>query len=424
MIDEELVASLSSNLNESQTSAILSCLHMLRCKEKSAFELIWGPPGTGKTKTAATLLVAFLKMNYRTVVCAPTNVAITEVASRVLKMILDTEAAGLCCSSGDILLFGNQERLNVDSDIQDIYLDHRVERLAECLGPLGWNHSFTSMINFLEDCVPQYRVFLENVLNEIMKVELTGSDIEENGSKKKVKSFLQYVRERFVSIVGPLKKCISIFCTHIPKSYILHKNFRNMLSLVTLLDHFESSLFRDDVVSEALEALFSCSEVHEDPSDSLMDKASLLSVRSACISILRTLHGSLKGLDLPSYGNREKLMKFCFQRASLLFCTVSSSYRLYWMEIELPTILVIDEAAQLKECESTIPLQLPGIRHAILVGDERQLPATVTSKVCVACVILFLYHYLFCNCPCVMFNFVFFYRFPRKPGLEEVCLRG
>ncbi|KAF3663229.1 putative metal-nicotianamine transporter YSL7-like [Capsicum annuum] len=43
-------------------------------------------------------------------------------------------------------------------------------------------------------------------------------------------------------------------------------------------------------------------------------------------------------------------------------------------------IVVIDEAAQLKECESTIPLQLPGLRHAILIEDEKQLPAMVQSK--------------------------------------------
>ncbi|KAL8154187.1 LOW QUALITY PROTEIN: hypothetical protein V2J09_011947 [Rumex salicifolius] len=43
-------------------------------------------------------------------------------------------------------------------------------------------------------------------------------------------------------------------------------------------------------------------------------------------------------------------------------------------------LVVIDEAAQLKECESTIPLQLPGLQHAILIGDEKQLPAMVQSK--------------------------------------------
>ncbi|CAN6272411.1 unnamed protein product [Urochloa humidicola] len=43
-------------------------------------------------------------------------------------------------------------------------------------------------------------------------------------------------------------------------------------------------------------------------------------------------------------------------------------------------LLLIDEAAQLKECESLIPLQLQGLKHAVLIGDECQLPATVKSK--------------------------------------------
>ncbi|OWM65616.1 hypothetical protein CDL15_Pgr017113 [Punica granatum] len=46
-----------------------------------------------------------------------------------------------------------------------------------------------------------------------------------------------------------------------------------------------------------------------------------------------------------------------------------------------PQLLVINEAAQMKECESVIPLQLLGLRHAILVGDDRQLPAVVMSDV-------------------------------------------
>lgn len=44
-------------------------------------------------------------------------------------------------------------------------------------------------------------------------------------------------------------------------------------------------------------------------------------------------------------------------------------------------VLVVDEAAQLKECESLIPLQLSAIQNAIFVGDEFQLPAFVKSQV-------------------------------------------
>ncbi|KAK7300608.1 hypothetical protein RJT34_11456 [Clitoria ternatea] len=43
--------------------------------------------------------------------------------------------------------------------------------------------------------------------------------------------------------------------------------------------------------------------------------------------------------------------------------------------------VAIDEAAMLKECESAIPLQLPGLCHCILIGDEKQLPALVMSKI-------------------------------------------
>ncbi|KAM0832855.1 hypothetical protein ACQ4PT_064636 [Festuca glaucescens] len=44
-------------------------------------------------------------------------------------------------------------------------------------------------------------------------------------------------------------------------------------------------------------------------------------------------------------------------------------------------LLIVDEAAQLKECETLIPLLLPGIRQAVFIGDEYQLPAMVKSNI-------------------------------------------
>jgi senataxin len=57
---------------------------------------------------------------------------------------------------------------------------------------------------------------------------------------------------------------------------------------------------------------------------------------------------------------------------------VSGSAKLNAQKMDL---LLIDEAGQLKECESLIPLQLFGLKHVVLIGDECQLPATVKSKV-------------------------------------------
>ncbi|XP_066344369.1 probable helicase MAGATAMA 3 [Miscanthus floridulus] len=59
-------------------------------------------------------------------------------------------------------------------------------------------------------------------------------------------------------------------------------------------------------------------------------------------------------------------------------CNKSKLYDVPMIPLEL---LIIDEAAQLKECETLVPLQLPGIRHAVFIGDEYQLPALVKSKI-------------------------------------------
>lgn len=104
--------------------------------------------------------------------------------------------------------------------------------------------------------------------------------------------------------------------------------------------------------------------------------------RSLCVQELRYLSTNLK---LPKLCNARAVQLYLLQRTRCIICTVSSSSKLY----DVPTkryspgirSLIIDKAAQLKECETLIPLQLPGIRHAIFIGDECQLPALVKSEV-------------------------------------------
>ncbi|KAM3753439.1 hypothetical protein ACB098_03G094400 [Castanea mollissima] len=391
---EIFATSITSKLNESQIDAILACLRKMHCNHKLSVELIWGPPGTGKTKTTSTLLFTLLRKGYRTLTCAPTNVAITEVASRVLKLVKESfetniRIDALFCSFGDILLFGNKERLKVGSDMKMIYLDYRVQRLTECLGPLtGWRHCFASMIDLLEDCVSQFHIFLDNEVikereqNNEKEIKEIESRDETDGGKGKCNSFLDFLRKRFVATSSPLKNCLQVFCTHLPKKYILEHNLQNIFSLIGLLESFETLLFQDNVESEALMELFSNSEVGENISEPFVDVPFLLYARrKECLSLLKKLQCSFKELDLPSTMNKWSIKEFCFKVASLIFCTASSSYKLHSVAMNPLNILVIDEAAQLKECESTIPLQLPGLRHAVLVGDECQLPAMIASNI-------------------------------------------
>ncbi|KAG2708641.1 hypothetical protein I3760_05G201900 [Carya illinoinensis] len=346
---EKFGTSINSKLNEPQTQTFLACLRKMHCSHKTEVELIWGPPGVAS--------------------------CITEL----VKEALETDDS--FCSLGDIILFGNKERLKLGSDIEEIYLDYRVQRLTKCLGHLtGWTDS---MIYLLEDCVSEYRMLLENestreTENSKEKEIKEESREETDASSETYKSFLDFVRKRFVSISSPPKECFLELCTHLPKSYT-QSNFKNMISLIGLHESFGNLLFQDSVESEVLEELFSREKVVGDTPQPLMDiPFQLQARRRECLSVLKTLQGSFNELGMTE----ESIKDFCLQAASLLLCTASTSYKLHSVKMRPPRILVIDEAAQLKECESAIPLQLRGLRHAILVGDELQLPAMVESNVC------------------------------------------
>ncbi|KAE9610583.1 putative tetratricopeptide-like helical domain, uvrD-like helicase, ATP-binding protein [Lupinus albus] len=390
--DVRTLEGLSSELNQSQYNAICACLSSVHCNHKPTVDLIWGPPGTGKTKTLGTLLFALLKKNCRTLVCAPTNVAIKEVASRVVSMVRESfrKSDDLFCPLGDMLLFGNNERLKVDADIVDIYLDYRVEQLTTCFAPQsGWLSCIFSMIDLLENSVSDYHICVENKLikeqeqiNDDNSINMTEDEDHSDCSEGMCSSFLDFVREKFLSKVLSLKDCVSILCTHVPRSYILEDNFKNLVCLFHLLDSFQALLFQSNIVSEVLEELFSPRGEQHSSSESFMGAEYLLyKSRSECLSLLRSLRDSLGELNLPHFLNQESIREFCLRTSSLIFCTASSSFKLHSVAMKPVNILVIDEAAQLKESESIIPLLLPKINHAILVGDERQLPALVLSNV-------------------------------------------
>ncbi|KAJ0897870.1 putative P-loop containing nucleoside triphosphate hydrolase, DNA2/NAM7 helicase, helicase [Helianthus annuus] len=275
----------------------------------------------GKTTTVSVLLFILLKMNRRTLTCAPTNVAIDQVASRLLNLVkgsFNTITAGgdfIYCI-GDILLFGNKKRLKVGTETEEIYLEGRINRLTECLGSFsGWKHCIRSMTDLLKNCVSQYHVFKEN---ELIKEKQFAAEnqIKTKATKLEVNSFIEFVRDRFSVCVSPLRRCIITLLTHIPKSFLREDNFQRWT--------WSSKCFEQNCNNGLL-----------------------------------------------------------FQNASLIFCTSSTSYKLHTVKMKPLEILVIDEAAQLKEAESTIPLQLPGMKHAILIGDEYQLPAMVSSNVCI-----------------------------------------
>ncbi|KAI3794405.1 hypothetical protein L1987_37036 [Smallanthus sonchifolius] len=103
----------SFELDSSQQAAVLSCVASRDCDHKSTVKLIWGPPGTGKTKTISSLLVMLLRMKCRTLTCAPTNIAVLEVAKRVMSFICEEAEFGRSLFERLVLSGHKKHLLNV-----------------------------------------------------------------------------------------------------------------------------------------------------------------------------------------------------------------------------------------------------------------------------------------------------------------------
>ncbi|KAK9942494.1 hypothetical protein M0R45_008158 [Rubus argutus] len=390
-----------SDLNQSQDAAVLKCISLSKCHHQNTVQLIWGPPGTGKTKTVGLSLFALFNLKCRTLTCAPTNIAVVEVTTRLLRLVnqsMDYGKYGL----GDIILFGNRGRLKIDNYdyLLEVFLDHRARILSKCFAPLsGWKHWLESMIDLLEDPNKQYLLYLQLIRercndngedsdarssasdddNDLptfeefvkekhytlylkMKRERYNDDSEDSDNRKSssnvdndVLTFEEFVKEKQNYIGENLKVCMVNLYTHLPTSCI---------SLMVVKDMIRATDFLESIKSLLCQGVGIANERFQ-------------SVLKNCVHILR----SLRAFSVPNSNDGQTIKNLCLQNACLIFCTASSSAKLHTEGMNPLELLVIDEAAQLKECESAIPLQLPSIRHAILIGDERQLPAMVKSKI-------------------------------------------
>ncbi|CAN7058598.1 unnamed protein product [Brassica rapa subsp. trilocularis] len=351
----------SATLNRSQEDAVLGCIKTRNCSHETSVKLIWGPPGTCKTKTVATLLFSLLKLKCRTVVCAPTNTAIVEVASRLLSLFKETSSSehptyGL----GNVVLSGNRDRMGITKNhpLLDVFLDERVGKLDRLVSPSSsvWMHSLESLINFLENTEAKY----ERYVHELKEVERM------NEETVHIPAFGEFVRKKFNDSSEELKEDMVDLYTHLPKSYISSAQVKYMIAAQQALDRVRYFLQENSSTSDFTKGSFK------------FDCFNRL-VSADCLQALRLLPARF---EIPDLLENKNIGAFCLQKAHIIFCTASGAAEMSAERTGSLDLLVVDEAAQLKECESVAALQLSGLRHAVLIGDELQLPAMVQSEIC------------------------------------------
>lgn len=152
--------------------------------------------------------------------------------------------------------------------------------------------------------------------------------------------------------------------THLPKSFISSDHVKKMIVACQALHRVRCFLKQNSYIPF---------ENGSDVFDSFF-KAIIVD----CLEPLRLLP---ERFGIPALLESEDRMRFCLQNAHIIFCTASGAAEMTAERTGFIKLLVVDEAAQLKECETAAALQLHGLHHAVLIGDELQLPAMVQSEV-------------------------------------------
>ncbi|KAJ3708112.1 hypothetical protein LUZ61_011817 [Rhynchospora tenuis] len=414
------------NLNDSQMNAIIDCASA-REQLASSLKLIWGPPGTGKTNTISMLLTLMLIKNCRTVTCAPTNTAVVEVASRLLRLVEDSSDL----FQSDIVLFGNKDRMRIDGNLSKIFLEDRARRLLECFMPhTGIRYCISSMIDILNNCERHYELYINDLkrkdeerrvlelgdqlrrvsimgdqCREVMEDDLFGEAIEMSrevmddkctqlvaddvGGGGELMSLSEYVKTRFDALAKDLKYFIEIFLDDFPRALISKKALGEMHDIQTLL-HIMEDLLQHDSNADRMKMQLKIDVLSPPPITSIANLQDFITrksfsffhlvyARDLFLEKLELLSGQL---SIPDKFDKHGIEEFVLQHVHSVLCTASSSFKLHGVDMKHRPleVLVVDEAAQLKESESLIPLLLPGIKHVVLIGDEYQLPALVKSK--------------------------------------------
>jgi hypothetical protein len=412
----------SRGLNESQRDVLKSARAGLLAEHaKPHVRMVQGPPGTGKTTLLVTLISVLGCLQRGTLISAPTNAAVVEISKRLMRffdvskneeMFSDfcsrTQAGLKRClriSLSDIVLQGSKERLQGAVDgtmLEKIFLRYRVDRLVKALNPgTGWKASVQSAVTFLTKAPALY---------EAQNAEAPESDEDHSNSKaskgmksrtaKKEKqqlaravTFWSFARETMVELRDQMQEASFVLMSDLPQCHMDMKTSKAMTSASNLMaalvdlmpseapSEAETWFSTPTIIDTLLEAIInltlsSCS--------STTGKTRFLQAREAMLEALASSPGcslfATKERPAGFVPPRQWLESECLRNATLVFSTVSGagSPKMMGLEFECG---IIDEASQLVEAETTIVTRMEGLKQLILVGDHKQLPATVISKV-------------------------------------------
>eukprot|EP00897_Mesotaenium_endlicherianum_P000640 jgi/Mesen1/10577/ME000085S09909 len=492
-----------SRLNASQQEAAVACLfNLLNSSSRRKVQLFQGPPGTGKTSTITVMLGLVCGYGFRVLACAPTNVAVSEIASRVLASVTDSERGrekaaqlkksgsssdgsylqfahhlmkntsiinsdfrnfslgGATCPSagaapfpaltivqpqnrrthrqlrsGDLALVGSHERLNLSGSLRQLHVGDcaddtpdRGKRVSEALKLSGWQSSAQQLLDFLGlPSLNEYDIIQQN--DERVSQRTGGAGTK---AAKGAGGLVGYERKQIAPLLERAMYHGETLCADVPSSLLPPREHGLVKEALAHIRGLQEVLagnsllgkkdFRRWLAAAAQDPASTHSGAAKSSKGVSLGQASAGTAQNGAKSAggkaqeqgkqqkarqneaareklgghregLRRCLRQRPGYDLKAAPKGEllrsmdctRLRELLVADARLVLCTVASSGKGLVKGAGPYELVLVDEAAQLVEAEALVALQAPGVERAVLVGDPKQLPATVFSDESKAC---------------------------------------
>jgi hypothetical protein len=426
-------------LNDSQRDAVKSALAGLLTPDvKPHVRMVQGPPGTGKTAMLVTLLSVLGCLQCRTLISAPTNAAVLEVCKRMMSFFqvdqlqkeedlipqqeifssfcarvrdsANTRTDSASCQEcspielREVVLVGSvggmEGVVNGNVLMEKVFLPYRVQRLAAALSPAtGWKGYVQSVETFLTDSLAQFAWYYRygNGMKDSGELAKTMEMDAEMQETAKNAAYWRFARERMIEMQVRMEEHLLALLSELPKCHIDEKTSKAMTTAFELMNSIVDAMplqppveattwFSTKAVNTAPEdimASLSLSEISQSSID-IDPKLKFLRAREALLKALASRPGcTLLATEQNPQGREPKdewLKSQCFKNAPLVFGTVSAAGSPLMAGATFQCA-IIDEASQLVEAGSIIVSGMRDLKQLILVGDHKQLPGTVISKV-------------------------------------------
>jgi hypothetical protein len=337
----------ANKFNDEQLNVVKCITSKLFCPHINALEILWGPPGSGKTRIAIGIIQSMLNRS-RILVCLPSK-------KYILRFIHSLKDIYPSFNLSMVLVINDLNDMENCSIFGETCLESRAQELFCCTYMWGQLLKETA---FVLEMKPYCK---DNCDHE--KQICTISNLA-------VFSVVPF-REKIRALALDIRRCSKTMLGSLLATKLSDDDIDNVSKLNSELACFDNLL---------LEATMTNSEIHRHLVSEFTRSGNadpLIASRAKCLQLIQIL---IDSVVLPQLGDINDMEEFCIANSSIIISTPSSSSRLLGLKSCSVDILVVDDAAEMKESDLLIPLSLTP-RHIVLLGDHLHLQSIVKSEV-------------------------------------------